>query len=285
MKIILADCAGYCYGVERALKLANEAAEKGGEKIYSLGPLIHNRHVVEKLREMKNIHPVEKVSDAGGGKLIIRAHGVSPDILAEAEKAGNEIINATCKFVYIAQVYARQLFDEGYDIIILGEKDHPEVIGLVGYAGGKAIVVENASQLPDKKRWKKAGIVVQTTQDIEKLKGLVSFMVDRCSELKIYNTICSATAMRQEAARETAGKCGIMLVLGDRQSGNTRRLAQICEEVQPKTFLIERIQELDPSLFEGVECVGVTAGASTPNFIIREALNWLESFPHKTVRE
>ncbi len=278
MKVIIADCAGYCYGVERALKLAEKAADKGGRKLYSIGPLIHNQHVIDRLKKEKNIHPLEDISEIHNARLIVRAHGVPPETLETAERAGNEIINATCKFVNIAQDYAAKLHEDGYDIIILGEKDHPEVVGLLGYAGGKAIVVENSSQLPKSKKWKKAGIIVQTTQDISKLKELVSHMLDICSDLKIYNTICSATSKRQDAARTTAGKCDLMLVLGDRKSGNTKRLAQICEEVQPNTFLIEKIEELKPSLFKDISVVGVTAGASTPGFIINEVLDWLGKF-------
>ncbi len=278
MKIILAEYSGYCYGVERALKIAKEAADEDEKKLYSLGPIIHNTPVIEKLREEKDIHPVENLSEVEHGRVLIRAHGASPQKLKEAEDTGNDTVDATCPFVNRAQVYAEELHKEGYRVIILGETNHPEVVALRGYAKDNVMVVEDPGELPEDINGKKIGVVVQTTQKIEKLQELVKKLLPVCEELKVHNTICEATTQRQEAAKEVARKCDLMLVIGDKMSGNTRRLAQICSEVQPFTKHIVTLEELDENWLEGVETVGVTAGASTPDFSIREVIEFLKGF-------
>lgn len=278
MKIILADHAGYCYGVERALKIAEKAANSSREPLSSLGPLIHNEPVVQKLNAEKGIKPIHSVDEIENGKVIIRAHGVSPEVIERAEKAGNRIINATCPFVTRAQIFTEQLREGGYKIFILGDKDHPEVIGLKGHAGDKAVVIKNAGELPAGRKWKKAGLVVQTTQDISRLQEVVKELVTRCSELKVYNTICRATSDRQDAARDLASRCDLMLVVGDRQSGNTRRLTEICLDRQPDTHRITTADEIDERWLEGIETVGVTAGASTPDFSIKEVVERLNEY-------
>ncbi|MDO8885303.1 4-hydroxy-3-methylbut-2-enyl diphosphate reductase [Candidatus Oleimmundimicrobium sp.] len=267
MKVKVAKEAGYCYGVERALKLAQEAVGKLPEPICTLGPIIHNPQVVDWLKG-KGIVSVDSLNQIDKGTIIIRSHGVDPKVKIEAKKKGLEIIDATCPFVKKAQHCARKLIEEGYNLVIVGERNHPEVIGIFAYAGGKAVVVENVKDIKQLSNFKKVGIVVQTTQPIENLKKVINALIPKTEEIKIFNTICDATVKRQIAARNLAQDADLMLVVGGKNSANTSRLTQICAEVNPKTYHIETASEIKKEWFKGVNFVGITAGASTPNWII-----------------
>jgi len=263
VKVQVARHAGICYGVERALKLADGAAATGST-VHTLGPLIHNPQAVEALRS-RGVEVAAKLSDADSGILVIRTHGVDPAIIEAARAAGLDVIDATCPFVSSAQQAAAQLKADGYSVVIVGEADHPEVEGIVAHAGGDALVVEQVVDLPARLPSRKIGIVVQTTQSIERLDEVVRALLPRVSELKVHNTICSATAQRQGAAEELARGVDVMVVVGGHNSGNTKRLAEICRTVNSRVHDVETADELDPSWFEGAETVGVTAGASTPD--------------------
>lgn len=263
MKVVLARHAGVCYGVERALKLALEAAATGRE-VHTLGPLIHNPQAVDALRA-RGVEVAACVEDAPEGILVIRTHGVDPALIEQAREVGLDVVDATCPFVSSAQQAAAQLKADGYTVLIVGEADHPEVEGIVAHTGGDAIVVEEVADIPARLGSRKVGIVVQTTQSLERLNQVVSALLPRVSELKVHNTICSATGKRQQSAEELARGVDVMVVVGGHNSGNTTRLAEICRTVNLRVHQVETADELRPEWFEDAGTVGVTAGASTPD--------------------
>jgi len=274
MEIILAKRAGFCFGVKRATQMAFEAADKGGDT-YTLGPIIHSPQVVQKLKEM-GVGLLEDLSALDNGTIIIRSHGVTAEELEEAISKQLDIIDATCPFVKKAQEHVKSLSQAGYDVVVVGDADHPEVQWLVAYATGNVYVVgsgEEAGKLP---RMGKVGIVAQTTQSFENLKNVVKECLMKGGEIRVFNTICDATAVRQEEAKELARKVDCMIVIGGFNSANTRRLAEVCKELLPKTHHIETAAELKPEWFTGVTKVGVTAGASTPMWIIDEVIGRLK---------
>jgi 4-hydroxy-3-methylbut-2-enyl diphosphate reductase len=263
MKVQVARHAGICYGVERALKLADEAAATG-RPVHTLGPLIHNPQAVEALRA-RGVEVAATAADASEGILVIRTHGVDPAVIEEAAALGLDVVDATCPFVSSAQQAAAQLKADGYTVVIVGEADHPEVEGIVAHAGGDALVVEEVSDIPVRLPSRKVGIVVQTTQSLERLDEVVRALLPRVSELKVHNTICSATGQRQSAAEELARSVEVVVVVGGHNSGNTKRLVEICRTVNDRVYDVETAEELDPAWFAGASSVGVTAGASTPD--------------------
>ena len=275
MKVILAKRAGFCFGVKRATQMAFEAAGKDN-KTYTLGPIIHSPQVVSKLEEM-GVKVLKNLDSMDKGTIIIRSHGVASDELAEAVQKSLEIVDATCPFVKKAQEHVKSLSESGYSVVVVGDADHPEVQGIVSYGGDKVFVVGSGDEVSGLPKMNKIGIVAQTTQSFENLKNVVSECLLRGGEIRVFNTICDATAVRQEEAKELACQVDCMLVVGGFNSANTRRLAEVCAEIQPRTYHIETVGEIDSSWFDGVERVGVTAGASTPKWIIDEVVALIES--------
>jgi 4-hydroxy-3-methylbut-2-enyl diphosphate reductase len=262
VKVEIAEHAGVCYGVERALDLADEASEDDGA-VHSLGPLIHNPQAVQALRE-NGVEVAESVEQVRDGTLIIRSHGVDPALIESASEKGLRVVDATCPFVSAAHQCASELTEQEYSVIIVGEADHPEVEGILAHARGDAIVVEGAEGLPARLPSKRIGVVVQTTQSMSRLTDVVDALLPKVKELRVCNTICSATAKRQQSAAELAQRVGAVVVVGGRNSGNTTRLAEICRSVNDRVHHVETPDELDPEWFKGVQTVGVTGGASTP---------------------
>lgn len=263
MRVELARHAGVCYGVERALKLADEAAAQG-RPVHTLGPLIHNPQAVAELKT-RGVEVAARLDDADDGILVIRTHGVDPAIIRTAEQKGLDVVDATCPFVSAAHSCARELAEADYSVVIVGEEDHPEVEGIMAHAGGSALIVEDVADIPEALPSRRIGIVVQTTQSLARLKEIVDALLPRVSELRVCNTICSATAKRQLSAEELARTVDVMIVVGGHNSGNTTRLAEICTAVNPRTHHVETAEEIDPGWFAGADSVGVTAGASTPD--------------------
>ena len=274
MKISLAKRAGFCFGVKRATQMAFEAADRGGQTC-TLGPIIHSPQVVQRLEEL-GVHVVSDAAHLEGGTVIIRSHGVASEELETAIMKEMEIIDATCPFVKKAQEHVKSLSLAGYDVVVVGDEDHPEVQGIVSYARGRVFVIgsgEEASRLP---KMAKVGVVAQTTQSFENLKQVVLECLMKGNETRVFNTICDATAVRQEEAKELAKQADCMIVIGGYNSANTRRLAEVCTELQPRTYHIETAQQLNREWFTGVDTVGVTAGASTPKWVIDEVLWQIE---------
>jgi len=269
VNIHIAEHSGTCYGVERALEIARD---QEGKKVYTLGSLIHNKRVIEDL-EKKGVKYIEDISGISSGKVIIRAHGVGPKIIREIKAKGLEVIDATCPYVKKVHNLAKKL-DKDYQLVILGEKEHPEVVGIKGYAE-KSIVVENLEDAEKLGEYEKIGLVSQTTQSKEKLDKIILELEKHTKYLKVYNTICDATVKRQDSAINLAKKVELMIVLGGYNSGNTRRLAELCNEYV-ETYHIESFLDLDKKVLEGKEEIGLTAGASTPDNQIKEIVKNLE---------
>lgn len=271
MKILLAQSAGFCFGVKRATSMAFDAAEHT-HQICSLGPIIHSPQVVAKLAE-KGVGVVQNVADIPEGAVIIRSHGVTSGELDAILARELKIIDATCPFVKKAQEYAAQLRRENYSVVIVGEEHHPEVQGIVSYAGeGEAFIVADQGQaeaLPFRSR---IGIVAQTTQSYGNLREVVAVCLAKSKELRVFNTICNATSERQNEARILAHQSDVVIVIGGFNSANTTRLAQICTEIQPRTYHVETADEIQSSWLEDISTVGITAGASTPRWIIDEVV-------------
>jgi 4-hydroxy-3-methylbut-2-enyl diphosphate reductase len=274
MKVILAKQAGFCFGVKRATQLAFEAAGKD-QRTYTLGPIIHSPQVVGKLEEL-GIRALDSLDGIEHGTIIIRSHGVELKDINEAQQKNLDIVDATCPFVKKAQEHVKSLSEAGYGVVVVGDADHPEVQGIVSYGGENVFVVASGEEVKKLPKMSKIGVVAQTTQSFENLKNIVCECLMRGGEIRVYNTICDATAVRQEEAKELAGRVDCMLVIGGFNSANTRRLLEVCTEFQPRTYHIETAAEINPAWFEGTERVGVTAGASTPKWIIDEVMNKIE---------
>ncbi|MEI6305413.1 MAG: 4-hydroxy-3-methylbut-2-enyl diphosphate reductase [Deltaproteobacteria bacterium] len=279
MKVILAKRAGFCFGVKRATQMAFEAAGKGNST-YTLGPIIHSPQVVQKLEDM-GVKKVRDLNNTDSGTIIIRSHGVLSSEMEEAVQKKLEIVDATCPFVKKAQEHVKSLSEAGYGVVVVGDADHPEVQGIVSYGGDKVFVVGSGEEVKKLPKMSKIGVVAQTTQSFENLKNVVSECLLRGGEIRVFNTICDATAVRQEEAKELACQVDCMLVVGGFNSANTRRLSEVCTEIQRRTYHIETAAEINPLWFEGVERVGVTAGASTPKWIIDEVMNRIEELNKK----
>ena len=284
MEVIRAKRAGACYGVQRALDMADEVIADGG-RAYTLGPLIHNPQVVADLaaRGAEAVDSVEEIrwegaaaagapadgvvpKNANAPSVVIRSHGVTPQVLAAVEDRGFSVVDATCPHVSRAQHAAAELAAEGCRVIVVGEAGHPEVEGLTAWAeeaGGKVDVVAAPEEIPEG-LYDPVGVVAQTTQRRENLEAVVAALREAGLAPIVKNTICSATRQRQEAAADLASAVDAMVVIGGRNSSNTTRLAEACALTCPRTFHIESTDELDPAAFAGCRRVGVTAGASTP---------------------
>ncbi len=275
MKVVVGNKAGFCFGVKRAIDMAFETA-RNRKGVYTLGPIIHNPQVIEALeREGVGVaNSIGELKDRKAGTVIVRTHGIPMEEMQRLVKEGFELIDLTCPYVKKAQHYAKLLKEEGCQVIILGDMEHPEVKGLMSYAGKGVAVVRGDQELPQIKS--KAGIVVQTTQPVEALKKLVSRIVEHTKEMKVYNTICSSTALRLKETEEVARGADAMVVVGGRNSANTTQLARLCESLSVRTYHIETAGELKEEWFEKVEKIGLTAGASTPDWIIKEVENALK---------
>ncbi|WP_297456942.1 4-hydroxy-3-methylbut-2-enyl diphosphate reductase [Persephonella sp.] len=277
--IKVAETAGFCFGVKIAVDSAIEAGKKYG-KAYTNGPIIHNKQVVQFLENL-NVRELSSYDELkAGDTILIRSHGVPPSTERKLQELGVNVIDATCPFVKKVHEKVRQLVEEGYYVIIIGEEGHPEVIGILGHleeVGGKGIVVENMEDLIRKfPKRNKVGVVAQTTQNEEFFEEAVGYIASNVEELKVFNTICDATSVRQEEVKKLAKEVDVMIIIGGKHSGNTRRLTQISKALNPNTYHVEKADELQPEWFENAENIGVSAGASTPDWIIKEVVEKIQ---------
>ncbi|MCE5311649.1 MAG: 4-hydroxy-3-methylbut-2-enyl diphosphate reductase [Nitrospiraceae bacterium] len=266
MKVITAKRAGFCFGVKRAVDMAFGAA-KQSDAVYTLGPIIHNPQVIEKL-DSQGVRPTDDIGSANIKTLIIRTHGVTAEVSEKLASSEFNVIDATCPFVKKAQQYAALLKKEGYQVVIIGDREHPEVQSLMSYAGSDALVINKDDAFP--KLRSRVGIVVQTTQPVYVLQKFIAEALETVSELKVFNTICSSTALRLKETTDMARQVDVMIVVGGKNSANTTQLANLTKSMSVPTYHIETSSELKKAWFVEAEKVGITAGASTPDWIIKE---------------
>ncbi len=277
MNITIAENAGFCYGVMRAIKMADDAM-KHRKKIYSLGPIIHNPQVVEEY-EKKGLKVLESLDDVDA-PILIRSHGVPPETYDKIEKKGIDFIDATCPFVKEAQDYAKELYLKNYTVVIFGDKNHPEVKAHLGYADYEAVVINSVEEAKNIIS-EKIGVISQTTQSVERFAAVVAELSKNAKELKVYNTICDATEKRQKSAMQLAKKSDLMIVIGGRNSANTRKLYEICRQFCSNVYHIETEEEIEAKWFDNIRNVGITAGASTPSYMIDRVYKYIESIDEK----
>ncbi|MBW2491440.1 MAG: 4-hydroxy-3-methylbut-2-enyl diphosphate reductase [Deltaproteobacteria bacterium] len=280
MKILIAKNAGFCMGVRRAVEMVLDAPNKHENPICTFGPLIHNPQVLDLLNE-KEISILEHIPEKATGTVLIRAHGVPPQTQENLKKAGYKIIDATCPRVIKVQTIIRKHAQKDYASIIIGDKDHPEVIGLLGYAEEKGFVVDNLDDLDSLPSFEKAIVVAQTTQNATFFEEIKKWANHKFPHYKIFDTICDSTAKRQTEVQKLADSVDAVIVVGGRNSGNTKRLAEISKKTGKPTYFIETESEIDIDALSEAKCIGITAGASTPNWVIKKIYRTLEALPYK----
>ncbi|MBO5208654.1 MAG: 4-hydroxy-3-methylbut-2-enyl diphosphate reductase [Lachnospiraceae bacterium] len=278
MEVILAEKAGFCFGVKRAVDTVYEQAEAGG-KIYTFGPIIHNEEVVKDLEKkgVQVIETKEELAQIKEGTIVIRSHGVSKEIYEQIEKQGLKCVDATCPFVKRIHNIVEKESAAGKQIIIIGNAGHPEVEGIMGWCESDAIVIESLEEA-EEFRYEKAEeicIVSQTTYNYNKFQDIVEIFKQKGYNVSVVNTICNATEERQTEARKIAAQVDVMIVIGGNHSSNTRKLYEICLQECEDTYFIQTLEDLHLELPKSVRLVGITAGASTPNNIIEEVQNYV----------
>lgn len=277
MRVVLAEYAGFCYGVRRALDTVLEVSENSRKPMFTLGPLIHNPQVIEKL-ESQGIKSVKDIDEIPPDSIVVMpSHGVPRPVMQAARESNLEIIDLTCPFVSKVHRHAESLKDQGYQVIVLGDKGHTELRGIMSVAGDDAISIADVDELSQYELKNKIGVVAQTTQTIDRYQRLVAEVSKAAYEVRAYNTICHATIDRQKAAIVAADSVDVMIVVGGRNSANTRRLAEICANEGVPAYHVEVADEIDAAWFDGKAAAGVTAGASTPDWIIQKVVELVES--------
>jgi len=273
VKIVVAEHAGFCFGVKRAIEMAEEEAKTAA--IITYGPLIHNAQEVERLGKL-GISCGSAGEIPAGQRVMIRTHGVGPQVYQDLEKQGCQVIDATCPYVRKAQQLAVQAMEEGYWVIILGDRDHPEVQGIHAWTGNKARIVRTWQELEGTELPERVAVLAQTTEKEERFDELVRYLQERVAEVKVLRTICAATKQRQQAVEELARAVDLVLIVGGKHSSNTRKLWEICQRHKVPSYLVEGPEELQEEWFRGVNTVGISAGASTPAWIIEEVIKRME---------
>jgi len=285
MEIIVAKNSGLCYGVKRALNIAKKTREKTKGAVFTLGALIHNPQVIASL-EKKGIYPISKFEKLNQGTVIIRSHGVSPAVYNRLAKKKIGVVDATCPIVKKIQGLVECLAKEKAEIIIVGNKEHPEIEGLIGYSRGKGIIVENEEQARSLPQRKKRAILAQSTQDIYLFQRIVAALIEKTDQLRVYNTICHSTQTRQKLTSQLASQVDTLFIVGGRSSSNTNKLYQISKRILPKTYFIESAEQITPRMLEGAKKIGLSGGASTPPEAIQEAVAKIKSsFRSQSQRE
>lgn len=276
MQIHLAEHRGFCYGVKRAIETVERCIDSGGTA-HTLGPIIHNPQMVSELAK-KGVSPAKDLDEIAEGTVIIRSHGVGPQIYQDAEAKNLTVVDATCPHVKKAQQAAYELMKEGYPVIIIGERNHPEVKSIVSWTHEQAVIVESiedAEHLPFQQR---LGVVAQTTFSGELFEQILAIVKQKCTDIQVKRTICTATDLRQQAAAALAVKMDSMVIIGGKNSANTARLAEVCRQSGCLVYHVETAEELKPEWFSNAVHVGVSAGASTPEWIIEEVVHRMEQF-------
>ena len=281
MKVLIADEYGFCFGVERAVEMVEEALAEG-DTVRTLGPLIHNDQEMGRLATHGVSTISEPVQIQRGETAVIRAHGVTPQVEAELREKASKVVDATCPFVTKVQKLASRAAAQDRHVVVVGNPDHPEMIGVFGYAPEHSFIVRDVSEVAALPRLKNPLVVSQTTIKLQNFYDVAEAVKAKADgETQVVNTICSATRDRQDAARALAGEVDAFYVIGGRHSSNSRKLLAVCKEQCEKSFLIETEEEINPEDLRGVGKVGLTAGASTPNWLIEKIGKRLEEIGSK----
>jgi 4-hydroxy-3-methylbut-2-en-1-yl diphosphate reductase len=276
VNVKIARTAGFCWGVRRTVDKVMEVAGQRRGPVVTLGPIIHNPQAVARFRE-KGVGTVDAVRDVGDGTtVVVRTHGAVRDELERAEQRGLDVVDGTCPYVKYPQAMAKKLSEEGYHVVIVGDANHAEIKGVVSYAAGPCTVVKPGAPIPEIEA-KRVAVLAQTTcigADFERIVGALAL---RHHEVRAVNTICNDTEERQADARALAREVDAVVVVGGKNSANTRHLAEICREIQPRTWHVETEAELEAEWFAGCRTVGLSAGASTPDWVVQGVAAWLET--------
>jgi 4-hydroxy-3-methylbut-2-enyl diphosphate reductase len=280
MKVEIARLSGYCFGVKRALELTEAALEKyknKNVKVYSIGQIIHNRGVIDTLNKKGLIIVENEDQIEPGSVFIVRSHGMSPEFINRIKKKGVKIVDTACPFVKGAQSKAKMLSKRGYHLVIIGNKNHPEVMSEMEHADKENLtVIESPEELAAFPKYEKIGVIMQTTQIKDNAKSIISGLLDKAKEIRIENTICNVTENKQRITKELAQKADVMLIVGGKNSANTTHLAQIASKFNPATYHIENYKEIDRMWLKNISLVGISGGASTPRRDIKEVKEFIE---------
>ena len=275
MEIMLADSLGFCMGVKRAVDLAYRALEKAdGQKVVTLGPLIHNAQETDRL-ERDGIQMADAQTLPDEGIVIIRAHGVAPQAYEEMKARGLRVMDGTCPYVHYSQRKAVELKQDGYTVLIAGDRNHPEIRGILGYIGDDALVVKTVEEVQSLPPLDRIGTIAQTTISPEKYQAIIAALRERAREVRVCETICDATEENQAAIRQLASDVDLVYVIGGRHSANSTKLVETARSHCARALLIETPEEIDPKDLRGAERVGVSAGASTPDWMIQRVVQRL----------
>lgn len=275
MKIIIAPHAGLCYGVKRALTLTRKTRRGRKGSVVTLGDIIHNPQVVADLRR-RGVESARDVADVRQGTVIIRSHGVSPDVYRRLRRRKLDVVDATCPIVTRIQELVARLARTHEEIIIVGNPDHPEIQGLIGYSRGRGLIVENEEQAARLPRRRRRAVLAQSTQDVFAFEKAVGALVRRTEELRVFNTICRSTQTRQRATSELAGRVDVLFIVGGAASSNTRKLYEISKRILPRTHFVESADQIQPAMLHGAMTIGISGGASTPPEAIEDAVRKIE---------
>ncbi|MFH1856573.1 MAG: 4-hydroxy-3-methylbut-2-enyl diphosphate reductase [Candidatus Omnitrophota bacterium] len=274
MKITIAKSAGFCFGVKRAVKIAIDAAQKG-RTVEMLGDIVHNEDVVKQIKK-SGMKKITRLTRGENKDILIRAHGTSAEIVEKARSLGYEIIDATCPMVKEIHNIVKDMEDKNFKIIVIGDKNHDEVKGIVGQLKEKATVIDNVKNIPKKvKKFKKACVVVQSTQTEENVFKITAILKEHIKDLKFFNTICRPTRYKQQEIKTMPLENDVMLIIGSKKSANTRRLYEISKTLNTRSYWVQSKKDIKKSWFDDARNIGITAGSSTPDTTTRDIVNYL----------
>lgn len=277
MEIVLAESLGFCMGVKRVVDMAYKALGKSNDlPVVTLGPLIHNTQEIARLTA-SGIAVAETATLPKQGTVIIRAHGVAPQAYEDLKARGLKIMDGTCPYVHYSQRKAVELQRDGYKVVIVGDKDHPEIAGILGFINGDAVVVKSVEEVMALPQFNRVGTIAQTTISPKKYNAILDALRQRAVEVKVCETICDATEENQSAIRELSGDVDLVYVVGGRHSANSNKLVEIAREKCQRTFLIETAEEINPGDLPGIGRIGISAGASTPDWMIQRVIERLRN--------
>jgi 4-hydroxy-3-methylbut-2-enyl diphosphate reductase len=279
VEIRIAKEIGYCYGVRDAVDMAIDESEKAaGRKVYTFGPVIHNHHTIDMLRDGHNVHTVDSIGEIGekGATVVIRTHGTTPEKMAALKEAGFDVKDATCPFVLKTHRKAREYAAEGYHIVILGHRNHPEVVGIAGQAPQNHTIVDKKGDIDLVRRQLRIAALFQSTVTFDEYAWAVPLLAAKCYEFKLLQTICGVTITRQKRTEEVAREVDLMIIVGGRNSSNTRKLVEVSAR-HCRTLHIEEPEEIDAEDLSGVARVGISTGTSTPEFLVDRLVERLKA--------